>query len=98
MLGKIFGVFCTLSLLFGVLCGRLPEVAASVPDGAQRAVEVTLTLLGMMCLWGGVMQVLLDAGIMKKIAGIFVYVRIYGKWIIISAFCKISYEFMRYSD
>ena len=71
MLGKIFGVFCTLSLLFGLLCGRLPEVAASVPDGAQRAVDVTLTLLGMMCLWGGVMQVLLDAGIMKKIARIF---------------------------
>lgn len=71
MLGKIFGVFCTLSLVFGVLCGRLPEVAAAVPDGAQKAVEVTLTLLGMMCLWGGVMQVLLDGGIMKKISRIF---------------------------
>ena len=71
MLGKIFGVFCTLSLVFGVLCGRLPEVATAVPDGAQKAVEVTLTLLGMMCLWGGVMQVLLDGGIMMKISRIF---------------------------
>lgn len=71
MLGKIFGVFCTLSLVFGVLCGRLPEVATAVPDGAQKAVEVTLTLLGMMCLWSGVMQVLLDGGIMMKISRIF---------------------------
>ena len=71
MLGKIFGIFCTLSLLFGILCGRLPEVASAIPDGAAKAVEVTLALLGMMCLWSGVMQVLLDAGIIQKFAGFF---------------------------
>ena len=71
MLGKIFGIFCTLSLLFGALCGRLPEVASAIPDGAAKAIDVTLTLLGMMCLWSGVMQVLSDAGIIKKISRIF---------------------------
>ena len=71
MLGKIFGIFCTLSLLVGALCGRLPEVAAAIPDGAAKAIEVTLTLLGMMCLWSGVMQVLLDAGVVKKLARVF---------------------------
>ena len=71
MLGKIFGIFCTLSLLFGALCGNLTDVAAAIPDGAAKAVEVTLTLLGMMCLWSGVMQVLSDAGIIQKIARIF---------------------------
>ena len=71
MLGKIFGIFCTLSLLFGALCGRLPEVAYAIPDGAAKAIEVTLSLLGMMCLWSGVMQVLSDAGIIKKTARIF---------------------------
>ncbi len=71
MLGKIFGVLCALSLLFGTLCGNLTEVASAIPDGAAKAVEVTLTLLGMMCLWSGVMQVLLDAGIIKKISRIF---------------------------
>lgn len=71
MLGKIFGALCGLSLLFGALCGRLSEVAAAIPDGANKAVEVTLTLLGMMCLWSGVMQVLTDAGIIKKMARFF---------------------------
>lgn len=71
MLGKIFGALCGLSLLFGALCGRLPQVAAAIPDGADKAVEVTLTLLGMMCLWSGVMQVLIDAGIIKKLARVF---------------------------
>ena len=71
MLGKIFGVFCSLSLVFGVICNRVPEVASAIPDGAGKAVEVTLTLLGMMCLWSGVMQVLSDAGIVQKIARLF---------------------------
>ena len=71
MLGKIFGVFCALSLLFGALCGKLTEVASAIPDGAGKAVEVTLTLLGMMCLWSGVMQVLLDTGIIKRISRVF---------------------------
>lgn len=71
MIGKIFGLFCGISLIFGVFCGRLPEVAAAIPEGAEKAVNVTLTLLGMMCLWSGVMQVLLDVGIIKKISHFF---------------------------
>lgn len=71
MIGKIFGALCGLSLLFGAFCGRLSEVASAVPDGAAKAVEVTLTLLGMMCLWSGVMQVLLDVGIVRRISRIF---------------------------
>ena len=71
MLGKIFGALGCLSALFGLLCGRLPDVATAIPEGAAKAVTVTLTLLGMMCLWSGVMQILLDAGIIKKISRIF---------------------------
>ena len=71
MVGKIFGALCGLSLLFGILCGRLPEVASAIPDGAAKAIDVTLSLLGMMCLWSGVMQVLLEMGIVKKISRLF---------------------------
>ena len=71
MLGKIFGILCGLSVIFGALCGRLPDVASAIPNGAGKAVEVTLTLLGMMCLWSGVMQVLNDSGIVQKFSRFF---------------------------
>lgn len=71
MLGKIFGILCGLSVIFGALCGRLPDVASAIPTGAGKAVEVTLTLLGMMCLWSGVMQVLNDSGIVQKFSRLF---------------------------
>ena len=70
MLEKIFGTLCSLSVLFGLFNGKLPDVAAAIPDGASKAVEVTLTLLGMMCLWSGVMQVLNDAGIVRTVSGL----------------------------
>ncbi len=68
MLGKIFGVFTLTAVVFGFLNGRLGEVANAIPDGASTAVQVTITLLGMMCLWSGVMQVLSDAGIVHRLS------------------------------
>ena len=71
MLGKIFGTLCLISVAFGAFTGQLPEVAAAIPDGSGTAIQVTLTLLGMMCLWSGVMQVLLDAGAVRLLSRLF---------------------------
>lgn len=71
MLGKIFAILCLTAVLFGTITGQLPAVAAAIPDGAGTAVEVTLTLLGMMCLWSGVMQVLSDAGAIRLLSRLF---------------------------
>lgn len=71
MLGNIFGVLCLLAVIFGALTGNLAAVAAAIPEGAESAVEVTLTLLGMMCFWSGVMQVLSDAGGVRRLSQLF---------------------------
>ncbi len=68
MLGKVFGVMTLVALTFGLVGGRGEEMASGVLEGASRAVEVTLTLAGMMCLWCGVMRVLEEAGIVGKLA------------------------------
>ena len=52
MLGKVFGVMTLVALTFGLVGGRGEEMASGVLEGASRAVEVTLTLAGMMCLCG----------------------------------------------
>lgn len=57
MIGKIFGLFTIVSFVAGILNGRLPEVAAASVSGAAGAVTLTLTLLGMMSLWCGIMRV-----------------------------------------
>lgn len=68
MLGKTFGVLSLFALAFALLTGRTEEVSNAVLDGASAAVQLTVSLMGIMCLWNGVMQVLEDAGLIGKFA------------------------------
>ena len=51
------------SVLCGLATGRGPEVAAAAAEGASAAVELCLSIAGMMCLWTGVMEVMRRAGL-----------------------------------
>ena len=64
MLGKIFGIIAALSFLFAVFTGRIEAVGVAVADGAGSAVQLVLSLAGMMCLWSGIVRVLKAAGLM----------------------------------
>ena len=68
MLGKIFGVICLISFVFGVFSGNIVPMADAVLDGAAAAVRLLLSLGGMMCLWSGMMRVLTEAGVTKRLA------------------------------
>lgn len=68
MLGKIFGGCCLAALIFGIFTGNTASVAAAIPDSAHRAVEVTLSLLGMMCLWSGLLEAAREAGAIRRLS------------------------------
>ena len=53
----------TISVLCGILTGRGAEVAAAAVEGAGAAVELCLSIGGMMCLWTGVMEVMRRSGL-----------------------------------
>ena len=44
------------------------EVANAIPDGASGALEVIFSLVGMMCLWCGMMEVLREAGLIRRLS------------------------------
>lgn len=68
MLGKIFGVICLIAVIAGCVTGNIPALGGAILDGASGAVSLTISLCGVMCLWGGVMQVLEDAGAIRRLA------------------------------
>ena len=68
MLGKIYGIICLLALLFGIWNGSAAALGGAVIDGAAGAVQVTLSLCGMMCLWCGMMEVLREAGAIRRLS------------------------------
>ncbi len=67
-MGKIFGILCLLSFCFSFFCGTTAELGSALLDGAQNAVQVLLSLGGMMCFWCGMMRVLSEAGLIKKLS------------------------------
>ena len=58
----------TVSILCGLLTGRGPEVAAAAMEGAQAAVELCISMLGIQCLWMGVMEVMRRCGLAEKLS------------------------------
>ena len=68
MIGRVFGGMCVISISYGAYSGRLAEIGGAVFDGAESAISLTISLLGIMCLWCGIMQVLRDAGAIKLLS------------------------------
>lgn len=68
MLNYIWGGMILLSLIVSLFTGRIEETAAAAVTGASSAVEISLTLLGIMCLWGGLAKIGERAGLIDLLA------------------------------
>ena len=57
-----------LSLVFGILSGNLDEVANAAMAGAQSAIDLSVSMAGMLCLWSGIMEVMNVCGLSRGLA------------------------------
>ena len=57
-----------ISVLCGLATGRGAEVAAAAMEGTGAAVELSLSIAGMMCLWTGVMEVMRRSGLADRLS------------------------------
>lgn len=56
------------SILCALATGRGPEVAAAAVEGTSAAVQLALSIAGMLCLWTGVMEVMRQSGLADKLS------------------------------
>lgn len=68
LLGKVFAVLTLVGVLYGAMTGTLSAVSAGALAGAARAVEITISLAGVLCLWTGILSVLRAAGLTARLA------------------------------
>ncbi len=68
MIGKYIFVIILLSFTFAVTGRRMASLSSAVLSGAAGAVELVISLTGMMCLWCGILEVLRDAGAVRKLS------------------------------
>lgn len=67
MLNVIWPVFIIISFVFAILVGNIEEVNKSIFDSAGSAVELSITFLGTMCLWNGIMKIVQETSLMSKL-------------------------------
>ena len=58
------------AVLCGLATGQGPAVAAAAVEGASAAVELALSIAGMLCLWTGVMEVMRQSGLADKLSAL----------------------------
>ena len=56
------------SLIFAAFGGRMGEMSAALLDKSGEAVELVISLCGIICFWSGMMRVAERAGLVEKLA------------------------------
>lgn len=64
----IWTAMVLISVICGLVTGRGPEVAAAAAEGAGAAVELCISMAGILCLWSGVMEVMRCSGLAEGLA------------------------------
>lgn len=60
-----------LSLVFGILTGNLDAVANAALEGARSAIDLSISMAGILCLWSGVMEIMHVCGLSAVLARAF---------------------------
>lgn len=68
MLDYLWGFMLVLGVVWGLLNGKAETLTEGVLSGAKEAVAMSITMLGIMSAWTGVMQVAEKSGIIKSIS------------------------------
>lgn len=68
VLNYIWFVMLVTGFVVGIMNGRVDEITQAVVDSSKNAVEISIGLLGIMCLWTGLMEVAEKSGIVRSIA------------------------------
>lgn len=70
MLNYVWLGMLAAGFLIGIINGRVDEVTSAALNSAGKAVELSISLLGIVCLWTGLMAVAEKSGIVGYIAKI----------------------------
>lgn len=69
MLNVIWALMILIGVAVGILTGNMEEVGNGALESAGRAVTLCITMMGILSMWTGLMQVARASGLLEKMAG-----------------------------
>lgn len=70
MLNILWPVFIILSFVYGLISGKVNEINNGIFKSLTDAVELTITFLGTICLWNGLMEIVKRTTLINKLTKI----------------------------
>ena len=70
MLNKIWPVFLIISFIYAIVSGKLPETNNSIFESTSNAIELSLNLVGTMCLWCGIINIAKETSLVTRLVKI----------------------------
>ena len=67
MLNILWPMFLIVSFCYAIITGRVNDVNKSIFDSVSNAVELSISFLGTICLWNGIMNIVQKTSLMKKL-------------------------------
>lgn len=71
MLNYIWSAIVIISIICSVACGNTHNLSSAVIDSGASAIELLMTMAGVMCIWSGIMKIAEQSGFSKIIAKMF---------------------------
>ena len=68
MLNKIWPAFIIASFIYAIFNGNIEEFNNSIFTSCAQTVDLILKLFGTMCLWNGLMKIVQETSLMKRLA------------------------------
>lgn len=66
MLNILWPIFIILSFLYALIFGKVNEVNEEIFESLTDAIELTITFLGTICLWNGIMEIAKQTSLINK--------------------------------
>lgn len=70
MLNIIWPIFIIISFTFAILSGNIEELNTSIFASTTEAINLSINLLGTICLWNGIMKIANETNIIEKLTKI----------------------------
>lgn len=67
MLNVFWPVCIVVSIIIAIITGKVNNINNSIYESTKSAVELTLTLIGTMSLWSGIMEIAINTSLIDKI-------------------------------
>ena len=68
MLNILWPVFIILSFIYALIFGKINEVNNGIFESLSNSVELSITFLGTMCMWTGIMEIVKKTSLIDKLS------------------------------